>query len=442
MTEQLAQTYPTHMATMIQRADAALEKGGHEHLLVAAGKLQYRFEDDNPYPFAVNPQFKAWLPVTQAPGSWLSYTPGKKPKLIYLQPRDYWHVVPEAPDGYWTEHFEIEIVHTPDQVRQHLPRDPDSCAIIGPADSIIEDIAPNRPQTVIDYLRFHRAFKTDYEIECMREANRIGAQAHRAAEMAFRSGESEFGIQMAYLHASGLTQAELPYSNIVALNQHGAILHYSNFDREPAASADSFLIDAGASFNGYASDITRSYAAPDAEDFQALIDDMDAMQLDLCDGVRDRRSYAESAHQGPSRHRRDHCNHMGWSTCTPESAVESGLTSHFFPHGLGHGIGLQVHDIGGFMKGEDGGVIDKPDGHPYLRLTRDLARGMVVTIEPGLYFIDMLLQELRGKPEGKAVQWDKVDELRKYGGIRIEDDVACTDDTPLNLTREAFKALE
>lgn len=441
MTEQLAQTYPTHIATMIQRADAALEKGGQEHLLVAAGKLQYRFEDDNNYPFAVNPQFKAWLPVTEAPGSWLSYTPGNKPRLIYLQPRDYWHVVPEAPDGYWTEHFDIEIVHTPDEVRQHLPKDPDSCAIIGPADSIIEDIAPNRPQAVIDHLRFHRAFKSAYEIECLREANRIGAQAHKAAEMAFRSGESEFGIQMAYLHASGLTQAELPYSNIVALNQHGAILHYSHFDREPAASADSFLIDAGASFNGYASDITRTYAEPDAEAFQALINDMDAMQLELCDGVRDRSSYADlhiKAHHDIAAILSNH----GLVDMSPESAVESGLSSHFFPHGLGHGIGLQVHDIGGFMRSEDGGVIDKPDGHPYLRMTRDLAKGMVVTIEPGLYFIDMLLEELKAKPEGKAVKWDKVDALRKYGGIRIEDDVACTDDAPVNLTREAFSELD
>ncbi len=441
MTEQLAQSYPAHVATMIQRADTALEKSGHEHLLIAAGKLQYRFEDDNPYPFAVNPQFKAWLPVTQAPGSWLAYTPGGKPKLIYLQPRDYWHVVPEAPQGYWIEHFDIVVVHTPDEVRQHLPKNTDKCAIIGPADSGVEDVTPNRPQAVIDYLRFHRAYKTDYEIECMREANRIGAHAHRAAEMAFRSGESEFGIQMAYLHASGLTQEQLPYSNIVALNRHGAVLHYSHFDREPASSADSFLIDAGAGFNGYASDITRTHAAPDAEEFQALIDDMDGMQRKLCRQVRDGQSYAQlhiKAHHDIAHILNAH----GLIRMAPEGAVESGLSSHFFPHGLGHGIGLQVHDIGGFMKGEDGGVIDKPEGHPYLRLTRDLASGMVVTIEPGLYFIDMLLEELKAKPEGKSVVWDKVDAMRKYGGIRIEDDVVCTDDEPVNLTRAAFATLD
>jgi len=63
---------------------------------------------------------------------------------------------------------------------------------------------------------------------------------------------------------------------------------------------------------------------------------------------------------------------------------------------------------------------------------------MVTTIEPGLYFIDMLLAELKAKPGAKDVAWEKVETFRKYGGIRIEDDVVCTDGDPLNLTREAF----
>jgi len=62
----------------------------------------------------------------------------------------------------------------------------------------------------------------------------------------------------------------------------------------------------------------------------------------------------------------------------------------------------------------------------------------VVTIEPGLYFIDMLLAELRSKPEAKDIDWAKVDAFRQYGGIRIEDDVVCTDGAPENLTRDAF----
>jgi Xaa-Pro dipeptidase len=124
-----------------------------------------------------------------------------------------------------------------------------------------------------------------------------------------------------------------------------------------------------------------------------------------------------------------------------ESAVRSGVTSTFFPHGLGHPIGLQVHDVAGFQASESGGNIPRPEGHPYLRMTRVLEPGMVVTIEPGLYFIDMLLDELRSKPEAKDVDWAKVDTFRPYGGIRIEDDVACTHGEPENLTRDAFAKL-
>jgi Xaa-Pro dipeptidase len=117
------------------------------------------------------------------------------------------------------------------------------------------------------------------------------------------------------------------------------------------------------------------------------------------------------------------------------------VSSAFFPHGIGHLIGLQVHDVGGFAESDRGGTIPKPDGHPFLRLTRTLEPGMVVTIEPGLYFIDLLLEELRDKGLGPSVDWERVAAFKPFGGVRIEDDVACTAGEPQNLTRDAFAAL-
>ena len=124
----------------------------------------------------------------------------------------------------------------------------------------------------------------------------------------------------------------------------------------------------------------------------------------------------------------------------PGTMLETGVTSTFFPHGLGHPIGLQVHDVAGFMASDAGGTIPKPEGHPFLRMTRTLEPGMVVTIEPGIYFIDMLLAKLKSGPHAAAVNWDAVDHLRKFGGVRIEDEVHCTEGAPENLTREAFAA--
>jgi Xaa-Pro dipeptidase len=438
MSDLLARLYPDHLATLRQRADAALARGGFDHLVVAAGVAPYEFLDDRAYPFAVNPHFKHWLPVTKAPGSWLLYTPGQRPRLIYLQPHDYWHVVPDAPAGYWVEHFDIVVIREPMQARAHLPAAA-RCAIIGETNVAIDDFAPNNPAAVLDYLHYHRAYKTDYELGMMRVASKLGARAHRAAESAFRAGASEYGIHMAYLTAVHETESELPYSNIVALNQHGAVLHYTDLNRAPPAHSHSFLIDAGASFHGYASDITRTYAADGAAEFQALVDAVDGAQRGFVAKVRAGQSYPDlhvHAHHVLAGILRD----QDFIRMSAESAVESGVSSVFFPHGLGHLIGLQVHDVAGFQRDDSGGTIDKPPGHPYLRLTRTIEPRMVMTIEPGIYFIDMLLAGLKGKPQASDIHWEKVDRFRQYGGIRIEDDVACTDAAPENLTRDAFAA--
>lgn len=435
MNTRLAPLYPQHLATLCERADKALALGGFDHLLIAAGLPLRKFLDDQDYPFVVNPHFKHWLPLTDAPGSWIVHSPGTKPKLVFVQPRDYWHVVPAAPQGYWVEHFDIVIVRDATEAVAQLPAG--KRAVIAPTCPATRDVEANNPQAVVDYLHWHRSFKTPYELELMREANRVGTRAHRAAAAAFRAGESEFGIHMAYLAAARQIDAELPYASIVALNEHGAVLHYTHFDRTPPAQGRSFLIDAGASAHGYGCDITRTYASPQAGEFQALIDSMDAAQQGYVAKVRAGQSYPElhiHAHHVLAGILREH----GFIRMSAESAVESGVTAAFFPHGLGHSIGVQTHDVAGFQQSERGGNIAQPDGHPYLRLTRPLEPGMIVTIEPGVYFIDMLLAELKDKPVAADIDWARVDAFRPYGGIRIEDEVACTDGEPENLTRDAF----
>ncbi|MEW9624596.1 Xaa-Pro dipeptidase [Rhodanobacter geophilus] len=435
MNAPLAPLYPAHLATLRTRADQALALGGFDHLLVAASMPLGKFLDDQDYPFVANPHFKHWLPLTDAPGSWLAYTPGGKPKLVFVQPHDYWHVVPGAPHGYWVEHFDIVTVRSAAEAVAQLPQG--RSAVLGPACPAIDGVTANNPQAVLDYLHWHRSYKTPYELALMREASRIGARAHRAAEASFRAGRSEFGIHLTYLAAARQTDAELPYASIVGLNEHGAVLHYTAFDRAPPRESRSFLIDAGASCAGYASDITRTYAADGHGEFQALIASMDAAQQGFVSKVRAGQSYPElhvHAHHVVAGVLREH----GFIRMSAESAVESGVTSAFFPHGLGHPIGLQVHDVAGFQQDEHGGSIPRPAGHPYLRMTRVLEPGMVVTIEPGLYFIDMLLAGLHDKPVAADIDWARVDAFRRYGGIRIEDDVVCTDGAPENLTRDAF----
>ena len=94
------------------------------------------------------------------------------------------------------------------------------------------------------------------------------------------------------------------------------------------------------------------------------------------------------------------------------------------------------------MENESGTSIDPPSGHPFLRLTRKLEENMVLTIEPGLYIIDILLDNLRGTPAESHVNWRTVDLLRPFGGVRIEDNVRVTSSGCDNFTREAFAAIQ
>ncbi len=437
---QLPSLYAAHLEIQMQRAARALETGGFDHLVIASGRPRLQFMDDLGYPFRVHPHFKAWVPLTHLPSSWLVATPGERPRLVYYQPRDYWHVVPDTPAGYWVEDFDITVVRTPEEARAHLPPTARRCAVIGEVDDAVGDIIPDNPPAVVEYLHYHRAFKTPYELTMMRVASKIGVRAHVAARVAFERGDSEFGIHLAYCAAAGQGDGDLPYANIIALNEHSAVLHYTELQRAAPARRDSFLIDAGASFHGYACDITRTHAGSGADDFGSLIASVDGVQQQLCADVRAGQDYAAlhlEAHRLLSGVLREH----GFIRCTAEEAVDRGVSSTFFPHGLGHGIGVQVHEVSGFAADESGTEIARPPGHPYLRLTRTLAPGMVVTIEPGLYFIDMLLEELRASSAGSLVDWNRVDAFRHYGGVRIEDDVAVTAAAPENMTRDAFAAL-
>ena len=165
---------------------------------------------------------------------------------------------------------------------------------------------------------------------------------------------------------------------------------------------------------------------------------MEAMQLSLVDAVRPNVNYPD-IHLLAHRKVADILTQFKfvWDI-DAAGVVEKRISSTFLPHGVGHYLGLQVHDVGGFMADRSGKTIPKPEGHPYLRLTRVVETGHVFTIEPGLYFIDTLLADLRKTENAKFVNWEKVEAFRKYGGIRIEDDVLVTETGHENLTRNAF----
>ena len=115
--------YPAHLEALKTRHDHALERAGASHIVIYSGNSRVAFQDDYRMPFKANPHFVSWVPLTDVPFSFLVYSPGEAPRLIYFQPRDYWHVVPGVPSGYWTGQYEICLVHNFDEVAAHLPQE-------------------------------------------------------------------------------------------------------------------------------------------------------------------------------------------------------------------------------------------------------------------------------------------------------------------------------
>lgn len=438
---ELGRLYPNHIEALRARHDRALENSGAASLVVFSGSPKFAFLDDYQYPFKPNPHFLSWVPLQQLPHSYLVYTPGEQPLLVYCIPHDYWHPVPAQPDGYWTAYFDIRVVNDIAEAGAHLPEDRDKCILIGEVDNPEHAFGIERinPSAAVNILHYARGIKTAYEVACMRLASHRGARGHIAAKAAFLGGCPEFEIHRAYCEAVSLSDSELPYGNIVALNEHGAILHYTELDRDPPPVLHSFLIDAGAQVHGYASDITRTYAHHDQR-FADLIELVNTAQLDIVGKVRAGVDYVD-LHVEAHRLLGQVLVDAGLARGAPDALLELGITSAFYPHGLGHLLGVQVHDVGGFLADENGTTVEPPDAHPFLRLTRVLAEDMVLTIEPGIYAIDMLLDELRHTPAAERVDWPAVEWFRRFGGIRIEDNVRVKADGCENLTRDAFAAL-
>ena len=428
--------FSAHVLERKRRAEAALEGTRFEALVLSSGKPHTYFADDWDAPFKSLAHFAHWCPL-EGPHHLLVVTPGRKPRLIRHAPEDYWFEPQGLGDPFWTSEFEVETAGSLTDAWNALGR-PKNTAYVGDEAARAEEagLSPN-PAQVLARLDWDRAYKTDYEVHCLERAMRVGAKGHVAARDAFEAGGSELEIYYAFLEAMEATGNDLPYNAIVALDEKAAFLHYEA--KRTVRDGRVLLIDAGAQFRGYACDITRTHVSRRCHPrFVALRDGMEAIQQDLCARVRPGAPFGDL-------HLEAHAKiaallvENGIVKATAAEAMEEGWTRPFFPHGLGHHLGLQVHDVGGHLRDRDGAKAPPPREHPYLRNTRAIEPGHFFTIEPGIYFIEMLLRELRSGEASSRFDWTLIDELAPLGGIRIEDDVLVTANGHRNLTREALE---
>lgn len=421
--------YQDHLATIQAATEAALNATGYDGLWIYSGHPENYFLDDHAPPHQVNPHFNWWVPETDISHSLLHIVPGQKPTLYLSQPADFWHKIEDRSGADWARHFNLLVIHH--QSEMPAVNGQLNHAWIGDRSwQPMAETATN-PEKLLAHLHFSRVQKTAYEINCIAQANQRALKGHAAAAEAFYAGASEYDINAAYLQACRQSQNQMPYGNIVALNENAAVLHYQYQATDKPANHRTFLIDAGANHNGYAADITRTYAYDKNSEFNDMIAAMDELQVELCEACVVGQDYVE-LHQQAHLKIAGVLNQFKIINQSPETALESGLTATFFPHGLGHYLGLQVHDVAGHQSDAQGTVNKPPENHPFLRLTDVLRENAVVTVEPGLYFIPMLLQQQK---DNKHINWDKVEQFIPFGGIRIEDNVVVGKTKSLNLTR-------
>lgn len=432
----VSEHYPQHISELQSRTREAIQRESIDGLIIHSGQSKRMFLDDNNYPFSVNPQFKAWLPIVDNPNCWIIVNGTDKPKLIFYRPKDFWHKVPDEPSDFWAEQFDIVYLSQADAVEKLLPFDKSKYAYIGEYIEVAKALGFElvNPDRVMHYLHYQRAYKTEYELDCMRQASRIAVNGHRAAKIAFEQGLSEFDINLAYLCATRQSDNQVPYNNIIALNQNASILHYTELETNAPNNSLSFLIDAGANFHGYAADITRTYSQQEGH-FNELIEAMHKVTLSLVTQLKPGLAYSD-IHIQAYQHIAQLLEQFNFINLSADDAVDKHIVSSFFPHGVGHFLGLQVHDVAGHVSDDRGTPCPPPTEHPFLRTTRTIEAKQVFTIEPGLYFIDSLLSDLKASENSKFINWNEIDRYRPFGGIRIEDNIVVHRDKNENMTRD------
>eukprot|EP00667_Euglena_gracilis_P008869 EG_transcript_8992 len=284
-----------------------------------------------------------------------------------------------------------------------------------------------------------RSIKTEKEIQMMRASVLVSSQAHVYVMRHIKAGLVEQQLEALFrawtMYFGG--SRHLSYTCICASGTHGSILHYGHAGRpndRVLEKGDMVVLDMGAEYSGYGSDLTRSYPVNGkfTADQAAIFNAVRAAQVAVMEQMRPGVAWPDM-HRLAERVLLQHLLDLG---VLQGGAVDDLMAVHmgsvFMPHGLGHLLGLAVHDCGGYPVGTER---PKEPGPCWLRLGRVLEKGMILTVEPGIYFNGPWLDAALGKPDqAKYINKEVLDRFRNFGGVRLEDDVLVTEDGIENLT--------
>lgn len=432
--------YPALTAPCTQRRRRLAALLGDQPALLFAGRPVPRNYRDNPYPFRASSHFLyfAGSPLPGA-GLWLD---GDDACLLVERPGDddaLWSGPPPTADDLaratglrvagWNALSALRGGRTvatlapldardAREAARRLDRDADTLGLAACDEALREAVIALR------------LVHDDAALVELRRAANVSVEAHRTGMRTSRPGGSEREVCAAMEHVIARAGFTTAYGSIVSM--HGEVLHNHRHDNSLTAG-DLLLADVGAeSDTGYASDITRTwpvdgcFSATQRTIYELVL----AMQQDAIAAVKPGVRYRD-VHLVAARTLVDGLTQLGILQGAVDALVEDGAHALFFPHGIGHLLGLDVHDmedLGDLAGYAPGRTRSAQFGLGYLRLDRDLTPGMLVTIEPGFYQVPSLLADpARVGLSDRALDRAKLAPFADVRGIRIEDDVLVTD---------------
>ncbi|KAE8151503.1 peptidase M24, structural domain-containing protein [Aspergillus avenaceus] len=425
----------------------------HEHdapsiIYLEAQKTRFIEDNDESMPFRQR-RFFYYLSGCLLPDSCLIYDVNADKLILFIPPIDpeevVWSGLPLSQDEA-LKLYDVDTVLATTEVNATLASIASTyganAAAFAIADQVSNGIkfqgfARTNLSVLKGAIEKSRVIKDRYEIALLRKANDISAKAHIAAIKASKTALNECEIEGAFIATCIANGArEQSYHPIVACGENGATLHYGKNDDgliDPATKIrkKNVLIDAGGEYRAYCSDITRVFplGGKFSMETRQIYEIVLQMQTE-CIAMLKGDVQWEDVHVHAHRVAIKGLLGLGLLRGSEDELFEKRISVAFFPHGLGHYLGMDTHDTGGNPNYED-----KDSMFRYLRVRGRLPAGSVITVEPGIYFCRFIIEPFIKSPElSKYIDTDTLERYWGVGGVRIEDNIHVTKEGYENLT--------